>query len=112
MLLNDLPEDILHLIWQKYYSTFVMDDFMKNLDFVWRNPSERLIMLCQDNGTIQQGHSCLEDMIEDENMWVWRICTNNKCLNCKHHGFPCLNLASYGFENEKLKLLWKPNFIN
>ena len=110
--LNQLPEDILIIIWKKVYSQTVVPEVIQSFEFVWRDPSDRLIELCNDTGTIQQGHHCLEDMIEDHNMWCFENCVENSCDNCVHYGFPCSNLAFYGFENPKLDCLWQPNFVN
>ena len=106
-----LPEDLLWVIWKTYNSSFVMKELVSSQKFVWENPSARLIALCKDKGCIQQGHSGLEDMIEDENMWAWKVCTEGACLNCKDHGFPCANLAWYGFRNDFIEGLWEPNFV-
>lgn len=109
--LEPLPDDIQWLIWRTYFSTFVNKDIISSQKFHWSNPSQKLITLCRDEGCIQQGHSELEDMIEDENMWAWQSCTEGICLNCKHEGFPCTNLAWYGFQNDFIEGLWQPNFV-
>jgi hypothetical protein len=106
-----LPEDLLWVIWKTYSSSFVMKEIVSSQKFVWENPSARLISLCKDKGCIQQDHSGLEDMIEDENMWALKDCQEIQCANCKTHGFPCGNLAWYGFRNDFLTELWEPNFV-
>ena len=108
--MNVLPNDIQWLIWRSFFSKFVLNKIIE-IDCIWRNPSDHLIELCKDNGTIQQSHMEIQDMIEDENMWCWHACIKGKCENCQTYGFPCLNLASYGFRNKKLASLWKSNFI-
>jgi hypothetical protein len=106
-----LPDDMQWLIYKTYWSTHVMRDLVATHEFRWYMPSDRLIELCTvDPGTIQQGHSELEDMIEDHNMWAWNFCVGGHCGNCAHHGFPCTNLATYGFNNIAICELWQPNF--
>ncbi len=87
-----------------------MKELISSQKFTWENPSDNLISLCKDVGTIQQGHHDLEDMIEDHNMWCFHECLKSKCPNCVHYGFPCGNLASHGFNNMNISELWKPNF--
>ena len=106
-----LPDDLLWVIWKTYNSSFVMKELISSQKFLWENPSARLKALSKDKGCIQQGHSGLEDMIEDENMWVWKDCTEGACQNCEHHGFPCANLAWYGFGSDFIEGLWEPNFV-
>ncbi|MDA9847153.1 hypothetical protein N9C10_04415 [Flavobacteriaceae bacterium] len=84
---------------------------IKKYNPIWDDPSDRIIELCKDVGTIQQGHHELEELIEDHNMWAWKLCTSIHCLNCKFHKFPCKNLSALGFNNPKLWGLWEPNFV-
>ncbi len=109
--ISPLLDDIQWLIWKTYNSTFVTKEIVSSQKFLWENPSARLKALCRDKGCIQQGHSGLEDMIEDENMWAWKNCTEGACGNCQYHGFPCANLAWYGFRNDFIEGLWEPNFV-
>lgn len=106
-----MPEDLQFVINKKYFSSFVVPVIIKKHRFVWEDPSDKIIKLCKDIGTIQQGHHELEEMIEDHNMWAFEVCTSIHCLNCKFHKFPCKNLADLGFENTKLWGLWEPNFV-
>ena len=110
--ITNLPEEIQWLINKKYFSSFVIPTIIKQHHSVWEDPSDRIIALCKDIGTIQQGHHELEELIEDHNMWAWEICTSVHCLNCKFHKFPCKNLANFGFKNDKLWGLWEPNFVS
>ena len=87
-----------------------MKELILTQKFTWLNPSDNLIDLCKDVGTIQQGYHALEDMIEDHNMWAFKDCCALKCPNCEHYGFPCDNLADHGFNNMNISELWKPNF--
>ena len=105
-----LPDGVQYLIWKSYNSTFVMKELILSQKFIWENPSDNLIDLCMDVGTIQQGYHDLEDMIEDHNMWCFHDCVKSKCANCVCYGFPCSNLAIHGFHNMKIADLWKPNF--
>jgi len=106
-----LPDDILWLIWKTYNSTFVMKELISSQKFIWATPSPRLIQLCTgDKGCIQHSHHELEDMMDDENRRYLSFCVDIKCENCKHYGFPCANLAWYGFRNDFLEGLWDPNF--
>lgn len=105
-----IPEDIYIIIYKKLFSQTVLIELIDSYDFIWRNPSNSLIDLCDDIGTIQQGYHELEDMIIDENMWAYKSCIENQCENCSTYGFPCSNLAYYGFNNIKLECLWSANF--
>lgn len=109
--MRNLPGDIQWEINKKYFSSFVVPVIIKQHHFIWEDPSDRIIKLCKDIGTIQQGHHELEELIEDHNRWALYICTSVHCLNCKFHKFPCRNLATYGFKNKKLWGLWEPNFV-
>ena len=109
--MKNLPEDIHWLINKKYFSSYVSPLIIKKYNSIWDNPSDRIIELCKDVGTIQQGHHELEELIEDHNMWAFELCISNQCLNCKFHKFPCKNLADFGFNNTKLWGLWEPNFV-
>lgn len=109
--LLNLPGDIQWLIWKTYNSTFVMKELVSSQKFLWENPSQQLKNLCQDIGCIQQGHHCLEEMIEDHNMDAWNHCVEEHCMNCQHFGFPCSNLATYAFQNPSIAELWHPNFV-
>ena len=109
--ISSLPEDIQWLIWKTYNSTFVMKELISSQKFLWERPSHRLISLCKDKGCIQQGHHELADMMDDENKYLLDHCLEIKCDNCKHFGFPCSNLAWYGFQNDFISELWEPNFV-
>lgn len=102
----DLPEGCQYLIWKSFNSKYVLDELVTKADFVWRNPSLRLVRLCKDPGCLQLGHSELEDMIEDDRMWAWNNCTKRACDNCRFYGFPCLNLAHYGFNNGNIPFVF------
>jgi hypothetical protein len=116
--LEVLPADIQWKIWRVFYSTFVMPELFASQKFIWENPSERLKILCQDKGVIQNGirngvtfsYSGLDEMIEYENMWAWNYCMQGHCTNCVVHGFPCSNLVVFGFNNLNIDSLWKANF--
>ena len=109
--MDTLPNDVQWFIWKTYYSKCVLNSICSSVDFVWRNPSDRLIELCKDIGTIQQGYTEIQEMIEDHNMCCWYDCIHSKCQNCEDYGFPCTNLAMLGFNNNRLDCLWKPNFV-
>ena len=104
------PGDIQWFIWKTFFSKFILKK-IEETACIWLNPSNHLVELCKDVGTIQQGHMEIQDMIEDHNMVHWCECVNNRCSNCEQYGFPCTNLAMFGFGNRKLDCLWKPNFV-
>ena len=107
----ELPDDIQWYIWKIYRSNHVMSELFNNFEFVWHNPSDRLKSLVScDHGAIQHGYHELADMIEDHNMWAYNSCVNDKCMNCQAYGFPCTNLAAYGFQNMELDCLFHANF--
>ena len=106
-----LPEDVQWYIWKIYGKTHIMNDLINSFEFVWHEPSDRLKQLVScDKGAIQHGHNELSDMIDDENMWAWNSCINGHCQNCTTYGFPCTNLAMYGFDNPNLDRLFHANF--
>ena len=109
-LFYDLPEGLQYEILKKVSNDTWINDIVYKHKFLWSAPSDRLIELCKDVGTIQQGHHELDDMIDDCNMWAYKLCTNMKCDNCQFTGFPCANLSTYGFENERISGIWQPNF--
>lgn len=106
-----LPNDIQWFIWKTFYTKFVVPKIVCDREFLWENPSDNLMDLCKDKGCIQQGHHELCEMIEDHNLWVYYDCTVNKCANCQAYGFPCDNLALYGFENGRIAGQWHANFF-
>lgn len=106
-----LPDDVQWYIWGLYGKTHVMNELINTFEFVWHEPSDRLKQLVScDRGAIQHGYNELSDMIDEENMWVWHTCVRGRCENCARHGFPCTNLAAYGFENLELNCLFHANF--
>lgn len=109
-IIHNLPEDIQWYIWRMYFKQYVVAEFYGKYQFVWENPSDYLKKICKDKGCVQHGHSELEDLIDDENMWCWDVCVGEKCENCKYHGFPCNNLAYYGFMIPGLAGQWDANF--
>jgi hypothetical protein len=109
-LLTSLPEDLQWVIWQKYFREHTLSELIRSYRHTWESPSDSLLDICSDVGCIQHGHSELEDLIEDENMWAWKGCIESKCQNCVHWGFPCLNLAEYGFQIPELGGQWTANF--
>ncbi len=106
------PENFQWMVWRAFFSKFVLRELIRQLDFIWENPSDQLLRLCSgDAGAIQQGHHELAEMIEDEHMWMYNLCVGGKCLNCEDYGFPCTNLAWHGFRNMHLDCLWKANWV-
>ena len=102
-----LNEDVVWYIWKIYNTNHVLDELMKTYDSVWRDPSLHLqCLVCDDMGSLQHKHNDLWEMIEDHNMHFYNECIDEKCPNCQVYGFPCANLAAYGFENEKLGSIW------
>lgn len=105
-----LPDDIQWYIWKMLYSQTVVRDIVSKHKNVWEDPSDRLLKLCKDPGCILHGSHELRDLIEDENMWCWHACMDSKCGNCVTYGFPCDNLAYYGFQIPQLARQWEANF--
>jgi len=109
--MSSLPEDVQWYIWRIYVKEHLARDLINSYEFIWHEPSDRLkSLMAPDKGAIQHGAHELTDMIEDEDMWVYRNCVGEKCENCSHYGFPCLNLAYYGFRNEKIAGMFQANF--
>ena len=107
-----LPDDIQWYIWKMLYSQTVVNDIVSKHESVWDDPSDRLLDLCKDPGcmTMSYAKDELRDLIEDENMWCWHACVDSDCANCRSYGFPCDNLAMYGFQDMKLARQWKAPF--
>ena len=100
------------------------------MESIWWNPSNNLLNLCRDEGTIQIKnydkwalfpHYILykefangrydeyddEDMVEEgtEEMWKMTTCgVSQTCRNCVAYDFPCINLARE--TNDKLLGKW------
>ena len=83
---------------------------------VWCSPSDKLLDLCRDIGTIQIGHSDLEKLISNDDkeleIIVYKTCFNRQCGNCLYHGFPCDNACNHGGFNHKLLRFWNIEEIN
>ena len=106
-----LPDDVQWYIWNIYKKAHVLPELLGNKSFLWSDPSERLVSLVScDVGAIEHGHHELHDMIEDHNMWAYHECVSGRCANCEVNGFPCRNLACYGFENMNMEGLFQSNF--
>lgn len=86
---------------------------INHIKSVWYSPSDKLLGLCRDIGTIQFGHTDLEKLISNENKELERIvyeaCFKNRCGNCVNRGFPCTNACIHGNFNEKLIEFWSIN---
>lgn len=109
--ISPLPEDIQWYIWRIYVKEHLARDLINSYEFIWHEPSERLkSLVAHDKGSIQHGAHELADMIDDEDMWAYKICVGGKCENCVSYGFPCLNLSCYGFRNDKLTGVFQANF--
>jgi len=105
--MNALPEDVMWFIYKKYWSIHVIDELLRGQTFTWKNPSENLKKLCScDRGSIQFGYNDLWEILEDEELLLLGECLHGTCANCQEYGWPCANLATYGFENEGLTGLW------
>lgn len=91
-------------------TNFVLDELVRNHKSVWEAPSFGLKFMCEDVGCIQHGHHELADLIEDHNMEYLIDCVQYKCENCRQWGFPCDNLAEYGFQNSRLARQWDAQF--
>jgi len=102
-----LPEDILWFIYKKYWSVHVIPELSQSQRFIWKNPSENLKTLCScDKGSIQFGSNDLWEMLEDHYLLLLDDCLHGECPNCKHYGWPCVNMATYGFENDQMSGIW------
>ena len=58
-----LPEEIIELIWRKYFSMFVLNE-VKNKKSKWLFPTEKLFLITTDYGSIQAGHTDLEKIFK------------------------------------------------
>jgi len=109
--MDNLPEHVQWYIYKTLHTHTVLDELVRTSDFVWRNPSDRLKELTTpDPGSLQVGFNDLPDMIEDNHFWAYNLCVRNQCENCQHYGFPCANLADFGFQNPHLEHLWHIEF--
>jgi len=109
----------LNLFYRKAKDKNLLDMFslvlkeINQIKSVWCSPSDKLLDLCKDAGTIQFGHTDLEKLISNDNKEFERIvyetCFKNRCGNCVGLGFPCLNACIYGNFNKKLMQFWSIN---
>lgn len=57
---NRLPEEIIRIIWRKYYSYHVLP-FVRSSDSVWiRNNIKKLVSLCKEDRCYETHHSDIE----------------------------------------------------
>jgi len=109
--MSSLPEDVQWYIWRIYVREHLTRDLINSYEFIWNEPSDRLkSLISSDKGAIQHGAHELADMIDDQDMWAYHTCVRGKCENCTQYGFPCMNLANYGFRNDKLTAVFQANF--
>lgn len=105
--MNPLNEDVMWYIYRTYWGVHVMKELIQTQTFLWREPSENLKNLCsKDPGCIQFGYNDLWEMIDDEFAIPLDECLHGECANCQTYGWPCANMATYGFKNEGLEGLW------
>lgn len=107
-----IPQELERHNWNFYFKDNVVEE-IKSIKSVWCDPSDKLIELCRDVGTIQLHHTDLEKLIsnDDENTKtiVYEACFKNNCGNCSVWGFPCSNAGFHGNLNKKLWHLWTIN---
>lgn len=94
-----LPEDILSLIWMKYFKSSILKE-IQNADSIWdpkRHQSEQLKKLCtEDKGAIEFKHTDFEKLMTEDTTLPEHYCVNGYCENCKYYGFPCANMVMFG----------------
>ena len=104
-----LPEQIERHIWKFYYTNSVVKS-IKDTESVWESPSDELLDLCRESGTIQHKHTDLERILFKKNKpykdIVFEACFKKICGNCSYHGFPCTNACFHGGFNEKILKFW------
>ena len=109
-----IPQESERLVWNFYFKNNVVEE-IKSIKSVWCDPSDKLIDLCRDIGTIQMQHTDLEKLISNDNentkTIVYEACFKRNCGNCIAWGFPCDNACFYGNLNKKLSRLWTINQI-
>lgn len=110
-----LPEDVLNLIYTKYYSSHVLHELLHSNKvgiFKWYNPTPLLQALgSEDKGCIQHGYTEFDELVEDHNTNLYSLyCVRDKCLNCVAFKFPCLNCHCYAFDCQIPCGIWDPNF--
>jgi hypothetical protein len=109
----NLPEEIEHIIWKFYFTNNVVKK-INQLKSVWTSPSDHLLTLCNEIGTIQHKYTDLERIIfanKNENTdMVNDFCFKELCMNCLYHKFPCMNAWYYGGFNAKLCGVWSMDF--
>lgn len=95
--METLPELALHKIYKIIYDDVVheMEITVRAGPGMWMDPSQRLIDLCQDVGTVQCGHTDFHQFIQDHNLAAYK---NFFCENCKVYKFPCLNCWHFTYE--------------
>lgn len=109
----NLPEELERIIWKFYFTNNVVKR-VNQLKSIWTRPSDHLITLCNEIGTIQHKYTDLEKIIFANNNQLLDLvidgCFKELCSNCVYHGFPCMNAWFYGGFNDKLCSAWSMDF--
>ena len=96
-----IPEEIINIIYKKYFKTFVLKELTK-IKSIWdpkKNQSLFLQNYCiEDIGSIQYKHTDFERIMKKDN--ICDECINGECSNCNTYGFPCTNFALHGVSNQ------------
>lgn len=92
-----IPIELERLIWEKYFSEYVIDEFYKKCINIWENPSKQLISKTEDIGCFQNKYSELEYMLEDHKFIKFK----GPCDFCKSEKhWPCIFCNDYYFEGK------------
>ena len=110
---TNLPEEIERIIWKFYFTQNTVEE-IKKINSVWCKPSDKLVSICQEIGSIQHKYTDFERVVNlsksDYVGEIHRSCLNNLCLNCLYQGFPCMNAWYYGGFDAKLCNVWTMDF--
>ena len=99
------PTDIQYVVWKSAFSSQVIDELNNfPVHLLWKHPSKKLKLICNDKGCYQHGYTDLVDLIEDHNI------SSSFCINCRIDKFPCIHCCSLLFDYQIEFNLWNYNY--
>ena len=97
------PIDIQYVVWKAAFSSQVIEKLNSfPVHLLWKYPSKKLKLICNDKGCYQHGYTDIEDLIEDHHIML----LSSLCLNCRNDRFPCVYCSSTLFDSQIESNLW------
>ena len=109
-----LAEELERMIWRSFWSLYVLKE-VKEMDSIWRDPSDPLLKMTKEWGAIQIYSTDLERVLLKNNTAPYRNlhyhwCLIDHCRRCLEDGFPCWYSVSYGGMPERMMNHWDMSF--